>query len=205
MISRLKVLPIILLIATGCSEQARKDDSDTALISKVSSEASEQKNEFPVGRWIANNLHCQNEIDIRNTYDFTITKNGIKNAGVSTEGIWLSTEKEAYLEILEGVFDGVGQCLDFDKSNWSVAQLENTSEHVVIAFDVKKNVILRIYNPDKVSVLVPFTVDLVQSYKIVDSLEDNTEGYNPYSDYVNYTVTDEQLDRKIENNESFEE
>ena len=205
MISRLKVLPILLLVATGCSEQVKKDESDTAFASKITSEATTQKIELPSGRWIANNSHCQNEIDIRDTYDFSISENGIKSAGVSTKGIWSGTEKERYLKIVEGVFNGVGKCLDFDESNWNVARLENTSEEIVLAFDVKKEVILRIYNNEKVTVLVPFTVNLVQSYKIIDSLEDNSEGYDPYSDFVNYSVTDEQLDQKLENNESFDE
>jgi hypothetical protein len=179
----LKIIPIVLIIAAGCSEQNAVVSNDKPKVQRQSENGKSVKGlqSTPTGRWLANNLHCQNQIDIRNSYEITITDEGVNNASFSTSG-WINIDSGSYVNKINGVVDNLRGCLEFDTKSLQISNVMQEKEVFTIAFDKTKSVVLRIYENNDVSVLVPFSVDLLKSYTLVDSLSGEPPAYDPYTD-----------------------
>ena len=180
----LKLLPFVLIIATGCSKhnEATIDSTSAVKAPLENKQVFEYLKTPSTGRWLVNNLHCDNQIDIRKSSEITITEVGVNRSGYSLNSGWKMIEKSNFESTIDKVAENLIGCLEFDNKSLKIAKVTHKSEEVILAFDDKQNALLRIYDNNAVDILVPFNSEILKSYDIIDSLSEEPLAYDPYTD-----------------------
>lgn len=155
----LLALATITLGLTACSEQPENKQTEEASVEVAQSITQVT---IPTGRWLINDKHCDNQLDIRNLKDFNLHQQGIQKGEQLYLGEWSNTMDEPF-DI--AVFKPTNtDCVTFDNGA-TLSQLQTSSElytfkvnaektagifhskntaHIIVRFDEAK---LAEYNP----------------------------------------------------------
>jgi hypothetical protein len=132
---------------------------------------------IPEGKWLANNTHCEGELDIRASYELDIEQNSVTNIGITQNGEWSSEDIAPYEEAIEQALNNHANCLDWDSKDVTLARFQAPGNEYVIGFDrpVKPTAMIRIERNQSVIVLVPFNTEDVKQYTFIDSASIDTD------------------------------
>lgn len=170
---------IMALLISGCSQQVEKEVDTKSTDSNEVVNPTAQVAKVPIGHYLKNNLHCSEQLDIRSTYALTIEQTSVTSIGINQKGKWMQSLDNATLPLFLETLTDTAKCLGMKPETLKFAQFNAPGNSYFIAYNEDNDSILRLERNRSISILVPYSQEVMKRYEVIDSLKDESAPYEP--------------------------